>query len=147
MSEHLAEGLRVSLLQLTDVTPGGQGHTKTRLGQVNDAESNEECDGGNDFEVEQRLQTHAANFFQVAGAGNAVDQRGENKWRNDRLDEVEENISEEVNVVAPDGLHVTKQTAQHEADQDLRGQRRQIPGTRLCASFKFRVSSFKFHVS
>ena len=52
MDEHIPKTLRVSLLQLTDVLSGGQCNSVTWLRKIHDAETNEERNCGDDFEVE-----------------------------------------------------------------------------------------------
>ena len=45
--------------------------TRAWMDEVADNQTNEERERGDNLEIEQRLATHAANFFQVLHAGDA----------------------------------------------------------------------------
>ena len=49
---------------------------------------------GGGVEVDDRLEAHAANLFEVGMARDADDQRGEEKRCDDRLDQVEKDLAE-----------------------------------------------------
>ena len=52
-------------------------------------ETDEEGKGRHALEVEQRLESDAADLADVAGPGDADDQRGEDQRGDDRLDQIE----------------------------------------------------------
>src|SRR6185437_10514741 len=130
--------LWLRLHQRSDVAAAHQCHAGAGLCEVHYCQPNEQRNRSDEFEVKQRLRAHAPHFFKIAAAGNSDDQRRENQWRDDRLDQVEKNVSEEVDVIAPLRTDVTEQSAQHQAKKDLSCQRRAIPGA--LRSSEFRVS-------
>ncbi len=74
MHKHLTKPLRVSLLQLADIACSRERDPVTRLRKVDDTETDKERNRGDDLKVKQRLQSHAAYFFQVAAASNSHNQ-------------------------------------------------------------------------
>ena len=64
---------------------------------------------------------------ELIGPGDADYDGGENQRRDDRLDQVNENVTQEINFVPPVGSQPANQRADDKPDHDLRRQRRPIP--------------------
>ena len=60
---------------------------------VDGGETDEQGDGGNDFEIDERFEAEAAYFLQVGMARNAYHEGAEEKWRDDDADQTEEDNS------------------------------------------------------
>ena len=101
------------------------------FGEIDHRQSNKKSRGGSDLEKDERFESHAANFFQRARARDAYDDGRENQRRDDRLDQINENVAEKINFVSPFGFQPSDHGADHEADHDLSRQR--IPICRLAA--------------
>jgi hypothetical protein len=101
----------------------GQRNAHARLGEIHRAEADEERERGDDLEVDQRLHADAADLADVAGAGDADHQRGEDQRRDDRLDQVEEERRQRPHGQAPLRHEVAEQDADDETDEDLRRER------------------------
>src|SRR5207253_8915019 len=82
-----------------------------------------------DLEIQQRLCAHAPDLLQVAAAGNPDHQRRKDQGRDDRLDQIKEDVAEEINVISPLRAEVSNHAADNQTNQNLSGQRRSIPGT------------------
>jgi hypothetical protein len=133
VDDSLDQRLRMRLRDgLDDVgVRGGEGNADAGPGEVDDGQPDEERRGGDDLEVDERFRAHASDLFQRAAAGDPDDDGGENQRRDDGLDEVQEDVAQEVNGVPPIGPEVANGAADDEADEDLGGKGRTIPGTAL----------------
>ena len=70
----------------------------TRALRCDGAQPDEQRDRRNDFKVQQCLDAHAANLFQVGVSGDADHQRAEDERRNDGLDQAEKNRTQHLQV-------------------------------------------------
>ena len=77
---------------------GGESDANSGASEVNYGYANEECDGGDDFEVQETLPADAADFAHAAVTRDAGDERAENEWRYDHFDEAEKNVAEDAKV-------------------------------------------------
>ena len=77
---------------------GGEGEADSGAGEVDDGDTQEESDGGEDFEVEETLPAYAADFAHVTMTCDAGDERTENKRSDDNFDEAEKDIAEDAQV-------------------------------------------------
>src|ERR1700674_5053711 len=107
---------------------GGERHADSRLGEIYHGQADEERGRGDDLEIDESFRAHASYFFQRAAAGNPDDDGGEDERRDDRFDEVKEDVAQEVNGVPPVGPEIADDAADNEANEDLGGERRAIPG-------------------
>ena len=69
--------------------------TDTCPADIDGGETDDDRDGGDDFEVDQALQPDAANPFGIAVPGDSGDQRAQNQRRNDHRDQPQKNIAED----------------------------------------------------
>ena len=131
MDDRFEQCLGMSLRDGVDdfVRPGHQRYANARLGEIDHRQSDDESGRGNDFEVDERLQTHSSDLFQAARAGDTDDDGRENERRDDRLDQVEENVAQEVDSVSPIGAPPADKRSDDETEKNLRGERWSIPGT------------------
>ena len=106
---------------------GRQRDARAGFREIDDRQTDEERRRRDDLEKDERFDSDPADFFQRTGAGDSDDDGRENKRRDDRLDQVDENVAEKINFVSPIGPQPTDQCADDETDHDLRGQRRSIP--------------------
>ena len=84
--------------------PGGHGrciqrvdvdiHAGARMNQIGQRGADQQGKRGNDFKVDNRLDTNAADFLQVAGAGHAADHHTKYDGGNDHLDQFEKTVAE-----------------------------------------------------
>ncbi len=132
VDDSFEERLRMGVRDGVDdvVRPGHQFHAHAGLGEVDHGQTDEKCGRGCDLEVDDRLQPHSTDFFQVPRARDPRDNGRENQWGDDCLDQVEEDIAEEIDLVSPIGPEPADETADDETDQDLDGQRWTIPAGR-----------------
>ena len=72
----------------------GDGDALAWARQVDGGETEKQREGGDDFKIDDGLETDAAHLFEVARAGDAVDQGGEDQRRNDGADEAQENVAD-----------------------------------------------------
>ena len=89
-------------------------------------EADDERERRDDLEVDDRAQAHPADHLEVAGAGDAGDQRREDQRRDDHLDQAEEQLAERPEVDRPFGVERVHDRAdddaEHQTDEDLLGQ-------------------------
>src|SRR3954467_6376782 len=100
MDQQIVYALRLRLNQRADITAATQNYAGSRLGQVDYSQTNEERQGGDNFEIEEGLAAHPSHLFQVTAAGNTDHQRRENQRCDHRLDQVKEDVPEKVETVA-----------------------------------------------
>ena len=74
--------------------PSGMRQPGAGLEDVDQRQAEEQRDGRRDLEVDDRLQADAPHRLQVAGAGDADDQRREQQRRDDHLDHPQERVGE-----------------------------------------------------
>ena len=104
-----------------------EGDTSSGFCEVHDHQPDDECSRCDNLEKDQRLQSHASNLFQRAGASDSSDNGGKDKGCDDRLDQVDENVAQKVNPVSPVWSEPADYCARHQADHDLDRERRTIP--------------------
>ena len=73
-----------------------------------------ERDRGHDLEIDQRLEADAADFLQIAGAGNAVHHDAEHDRRHDHLNKLEEGVAEDLQ----GDRKIRLRHAQHDAEDE-----------------------------
>ena len=74
---------------------GGEGEADSGFRDVDGGEADDEGEGGEDFEVDEALDAHAADGLHVAVSGDAGDEGGEDEGGDDGLDEAEEDVRED----------------------------------------------------
>ena len=72
----------------------GKVDTDAGLDHVDGDEADDECQRGDDFEVDQRAESHPPDDLHVTGTGYPRDQRREDQRRDDHLDQPEEELAE-----------------------------------------------------
>src|SRR6185437_11761711 len=77
---------------------GGVGESDAGLADVDGEQADGQRNGGNDFKVNERLDAHAADALDVAVAGDADDEHGEDERGDDALDEPQEDVGEEAHL-------------------------------------------------
>src|SRR5207253_4624524 len=94
-----------------------------------------------DLKIKQSLAAHSSDLLQIAATGDADHQGREDERRDNRLDQIEEDVAEKIDVVAPvitpPAAEVSNQTTEYQPDQNLRGQGRPVPGTSSNWIFRF----------
>ena len=68
------------------------GHALAGPHQVHGGQAQEQRQRGDDFEIEDGLDADAAHALQIAAAGDADHQRGEDQRRDDGADQPQENV-------------------------------------------------------
>ena len=76
----------------------GHGESDTGLADVDGKEADGQRGGGDGLKVDERLDAHAANAFDVAMAGNADDEHGEDERSDDALNEPEKDVGEKAHL-------------------------------------------------
>src|SRR5204863_2902897 len=126
MDQKITKALRLSLDERSDIAAAGQSDPLTRLREIYNRQAEKQGNRSHNFKIEKCFGAHSSDFFQVAATGNADHERRKNQRCNNRLDEVEEDVAEEVDIVAPfippSPPQVSNQSAKHQANQNLRGQ-------------------------
>src|SRR5258708_27486032 len=90
---------------------------------MNSRITDEHRDGRDQFEIDERLDAEAANFFQIRVTGNANDKNAEKQWRDNQLDEAEKNRAEQLQIDGDGGPVVAKLRAGEKADENPARQR------------------------
>ena len=132
VEEDLIPGLRLGgdLARL----PHRQVDADARLHDVDRREPDAERDGGDDLEIDDRAQPHAADDLDVAGAGDAGDQRREDQRRDDHLDHPQEQLAEGAEVRRPLGMgradDPSRRDADRKTDENLLGEGNAAAGRR-----------------
>ena len=88
--------------------------------QKSQQQADSERDRRHDFEIDQRLEADPADFFQIAGAGDAVHDDAEYDRRDDHLNELEERVTED--------FQRNGEIRRRHAEDDAENQRRRRPG-------------------
>ena len=93
---------------------GADRHREPRAGleDVDEREPEEQRDRRRDLEVDDRLQADAPHRLQVAGAGDADDQRREEQRRDDHLDHPQEGVGQRLDGDAEAGPEVADEDAE-----------------------------------
>ena len=124
MEEDLIPGLRLGgdLARL----PHRQVDADARSHDVHRRQPDAERDGSDDLEIDDRAHPHAADHLDVAGAGDAGDQRREDQRRDDHLDHPQEQLAEGAEVHSPLGMggadDPSRRDAECKTDEDLLGE-------------------------
>src|SRR6266404_4288989 len=95
---------------------GRKRNAVTWPGEIYNPQADEKRDRSNDLKIEQRLQAHAPDFFQIPTAGYSHDQRREDQRRNDRFNQVEKNVAKKIDAIAPVGADVSQQAAREQTN-------------------------------
>ena len=115
-----------------------QRHARAGLEDVDEDEAEEQGDRRRDFEVDDRLQSDAAHRLQIAGPGDADDQRGEHERRDDHLDHAQERVGQRLHADAERWPEIADGNPEHQPGDDLRGDaaalRRRPGGLEIAAS-------------
>src|SRR5258708_38073346 len=109
---------------------GGQADAFARAAEVDGGQTDEHGDGGNDFEVHERLDAQAAYSLQVGVAGDAHHQNREKQRRDDDADQTEEDGAEKLELYGEGGRVVAEFRAGEQADEDPGGGRAARSGGR-----------------
>ena len=99
------------------------GHAIPGPHQVDRAQSEEQRHGGDDFEIEDGLGADAAHVLEVAAAGDAGHQRGEQQGRDDGADQAQEDVAHRAELVGEIRREDAQRHAGGHADEDPGGQR------------------------
>ena len=104
-------------------------HADAGLGDVDRRQADEECEGRDDFEIDERLEREPADALHVvAVARDAHDERGEDQRHDQRFDHAEEDRRERLEFLGEFGIPVTKEDADRHRDQDPLRQRNWAQG-------------------
>src|SRR5260370_33481615 len=90
---------------------------------MNSRITDEHRDGRDQFEIDERLDAEAADFFQIRVTGNANDKNAEKQWRDNHLDEAKKNRAEQLQIDGDGGPVVAKLRAGEKADENPARQR------------------------
>ena len=108
---------------------------RPRLNPVGDGEAQKEREGGHDLEIEQRLAAHAAHGFDIAGLGDAHDDRGHQQRHDEALDERDEGLGQKAEQLVGHRMLILGQKA---AQQNTQGEAHKNPkGARAIESLLF----------
>ncbi len=94
-------------------------HARARLPEVHRQQREGEGHGGDQLEIDQRLQRHAADAAHVVHAGDAVHHRAEDHRRDDHPHQGDEGVAERLHLGAQPRLQPAQDRAQDHADQHL----------------------------
>src|SRR5260370_6723279 len=92
--------------------------------------TDEHGDGRDNFEIDQRFDSKAADFFQIGVAGDSNNENTEEQRRDDDLDEAEKNGAEELQVDRDGRRVVAEFRAGEKADENPSRQRTPRSGIR-----------------
>src|SRR5260370_5848141 len=90
---------------------------------MNSRTTDEHRDGRDQFEIDERLDAEAADFFQIRVTGNANDKNAEKQWRDNHLDEAKKNRAEQLQIDGDGGPVVAKLRPGEKADENPARQR------------------------
>src|SRR5258708_34236249 len=90
---------------------------------MNSRITDEHRDGRDQFEIDERLDAEAADFFQIRVTGNANDKNAEKQWRDNHLDEAKKNRAGQLQIDGDGGPVVAKLRAGEKADENPARQR------------------------
>ena len=129
VDEGFDERFRMGLADgLDDVgVRGGESDADAGPGEIDDGEADEQRGGGDDLEVDESFCAHPSDFFQRRRAGDPDHDGGEDQGRDDRLDEIKEDVAQEIHGVPPVGPEVAENATDDETDENLGGEGRAIP--------------------
>ncbi len=94
-------------------------HPRAGLEEVHGQEGEGQGDGGDQLEVDQRLQRHASDLAHVVHAGDAVHDGAEDHRRDDHPDQGDEGVAERLHLGAEVRVEPAEQAAGDHADEDL----------------------------
>ena len=77
---------------------GSERESDAGLADVDGEQADDQRESGDDLEVDERLDAHAADALDVAVAGDADDEHGEDERSDDALDEPKEDVGEEAHL-------------------------------------------------
>ena len=123
MHNRFDQCLGMTLLDRLDyvATARREHYADTRLGEINDGQPDEERGGRYYLEINQCFNAHATDFSQRAGTSDSDDNGRENKRRDDRFDQVNEDVAQKINFVSPFGGQPADHAANDQPDHDLHG--------------------------
>src|SRR5436309_1997449 len=129
MHDCFNERLRMTLADRFDYvgTRWRESHAYTGLCEIDDRQPDEERRSRYNLEINQRFDAHASDLSQCACAGDSHDDGREDKWGDDRFNEVDEDVAQKINLVSPFGAQPAEYPAHDEPDHDLRRERWPIP--------------------
>src|SRR5216684_8034473 len=97
---------------------------------MNGRVADEYGDSRDEFEIDERLNSQPANFFQIRVAGDANNENAEEQRRNDHLDEAQKNRTEELQINRNRRPVVAQLRAREKADENPSRQRTSRSGIR-----------------
>ena len=98
-------------------------HARAGPHQVDGGESQEQREGGDDFEVDDGLEADAAHALEVAAAGDANHQRAEYQGRDDGADQPQKDGADGSQLARHAGREGSQSHPRGHADEDPGGQR------------------------
>ena len=94
-------------------------HAMARLENIRHHEADDQREGRHDLEVDQGLDPDAPNLAQVAHPADARDHGGEDDRGDQHLDELDEGVTEGLELRTVGRFKVTQCDAENDGDQDL----------------------------
>ncbi|MNX95806.1 hypothetical protein D3C86_1280960 [compost metagenome] len=94
-------------------------HARAGLEHVGQHDAQRQCDGGDDLEVDHRLDADPAHLLQLAGAADAGHHHAEHDGANQHLDQLDEGIAKWLELGGELGKAEPEQGAEHQRDQYL----------------------------
>src|SRR3954464_33948 len=91
----------------------------TRLYKVCHHESNEQCNGGDNFKINERLSSYSSNLAKVTSTGNSKYDREEYHRRDDHFDHADEKIADQFCIWIERRKKPTDENTQSNSDQYL----------------------------
>ncbi|MNR18403.1 hypothetical protein D3C85_1351310 [compost metagenome] len=88
-------------------------HARTRLHQVDPDQPDHQRQGGQYFEVQQRLEADPADAFEALHAGNATDHGAEDDRCNQHLDQLDKRVAQRLHFLAEAGVEMAEDDAEH----------------------------------
>jgi hypothetical protein len=98
-------------------------HAVARPEHVSEDEAHHQRHRRHHFEINQRLDADPPDFFQVAGAGDAMDHHAEHDRRHDHRDQFQEGVAEDLEADREIGDGHAEHDPQQQRYQDLDEQR------------------------
>jgi hypothetical protein len=93
--------------------------SRSRLSKVHNRQSNYQREGGDDFKVNQRLNTQASERLVISHGGDPMHHRAENDRRYDHFHQLDKSVSERLQRFPECRKKVTNEDAEYNARQDL----------------------------
>ncbi len=98
-------------------------HAAAGMQEVDRDEAGDQSDGGDDLEVDERLDSHAAHLAQVSHARDADHNGSKDDGRQRHADENDEGVAQRLEADGEAREQRAEDDAEHDPDQDLQPQR------------------------